>query len=184
AMDARLQAAVHLRFGLPAVLPVAVKKAIKQADKLSAWLEAVRIAGFAEGEADTLFGKPALGVLDGLDIHLRPPAAVRAAFVARHTALIAALEGASEPTTSAQAQGLAQDHHQSRAPCAAAGDTAGARGGATLLRDAAEDITGLIGMDVMGARPSMAQRVKVGEGKHDLAFLIKASPNYPAHGRS
>ena len=32
-MDARLTAAVHLRFGLPAVLPVPVKKAIKAADQ-------------------------------------------------------------------------------------------------------------------------------------------------------
>ena len=44
ALDARLSAAVHLRFGLPAVLPAAVKARIKRADKASAWLEAVRIA--------------------------------------------------------------------------------------------------------------------------------------------
>ena len=90
-LDARLAAAVHLRFGLPAVLPVAVKKAIKQADKISAWLEAVRIAGFTAAEADRLFGKPDLAVVADLDIRLRPPADVRAAFTARHAALMAAL---------------------------------------------------------------------------------------------
>ena len=90
-MDLRLTAAVHLRFGLPAVLPVAVKKAIKLADKVSAWLEAVQIAGFTEGEADKLFGRPDSVVLRGLEIRLRPPAVVRADYIARHIALLLAL---------------------------------------------------------------------------------------------
>ena len=90
-MDARLTAAVHLRFGLPSVLPVAIKKAIKTADRLSAWLEAVQIAGFSEPEADRLFGKPASGALQGMAIRLRPPAEARAAFTARHVALLAAM---------------------------------------------------------------------------------------------
>jgi len=47
-LDLRLTAAVHLRFGLPAQLPGAIKTAIKSADKISAWLEAVQIAGFTE----------------------------------------------------------------------------------------------------------------------------------------
>jgi 5'-deoxynucleotidase YfbR-like HD superfamily hydrolase len=89
-MDARLAAAVHLRFGLPAVLPGAVKKAIKAADKVSAWLEAVQIAGFSASEADRLFGKPAAPLLVGLEIRLRPPAVVRADYVARHQSLLAA----------------------------------------------------------------------------------------------
>jgi 5'-deoxynucleotidase YfbR-like HD superfamily hydrolase len=87
-LDARLTAAVHLRFGLPAVLPVAVKKAIKEADKVSAWLEAVQIAGFTETEADRLFGRPKTEILRGLEIRLRPPAVVRAEFVARHSTLM------------------------------------------------------------------------------------------------
>ncbi|MES2969097.1 MAG: HD family hydrolase [Pseudomonadota bacterium] len=89
-MDLRLTAAVHLRFGLPAVLPVPIKKAIKLADKVSAWLEAVQIAGFTESEADKLFGRPTEAVLRGLEIRLRPPATVRADFVARHQELLAA----------------------------------------------------------------------------------------------
>ncbi len=89
-LDLRLTAAVHLRFGLPAVLPVPVKKAIKVADKVSAWLEAVQIAGFTEAEADRLFGRPDRGMLGGLQIRLRPPAVVRADYVARHDALLAA----------------------------------------------------------------------------------------------
>ncbi|WP_430465762.1 hypothetical protein [Tabrizicola sp.] len=89
-LDLRLTAAVHLRFGLPAALPGAIKTAIKAADKISAWLEAVQIAGFSEGEADKLFGRPQTVVLRGLQIKLEPPAVVRAAFVARHQALLAA----------------------------------------------------------------------------------------------
>lgn len=89
-LDLRLTAAVHLRFGLPASLPVAVKKAIKVADKVSAWLEAVQIAGFTETEADKLFGRPETAVLRGLEIRLRPPAVVREDYVARHSVLLAA----------------------------------------------------------------------------------------------
>ena len=91
-MDLRLTAAVHLRFGLPAALPLAVKKAIKVADKVSAWLEAVQIAGFTEGEADKLFGRPENRVLRGLEIRLRPPALVRADYIARHVVLLAEIE--------------------------------------------------------------------------------------------
>jgi uncharacterized protein len=89
-LDLRLTAAVHLRFGLPAVLPVTIKKAIKAADKVSAWMEAVAIAGFSEAEADKLFGKPDHAVVKGLQIKLRPPAVVRADYVARHEELLAA----------------------------------------------------------------------------------------------
>jgi uncharacterized protein len=88
ALDERLTAAIHLRFGLPAALPVAIKKAIKAADKISAWMEAVKIAGFSGAEADKLFGKPDPQILRGLDIQLRPPVEVRADFVQRHAALL------------------------------------------------------------------------------------------------
>lgn len=88
ALDERLTAAVHLRFGLPAILPAPIKKEIKAADKVSAWLEAVHIAGFSETEADRLFGKPDALMLRGLEIRLRPPAVVRADYVARHRELL------------------------------------------------------------------------------------------------
>ena len=91
ALDARLSAAIHIRFGLPAVLPATVKKRIKAADKLSAWLEATQIAGFTEAEADRFFGKPPAGSLQGLRLHLRPPAEVRLAYQTRHAALLAQL---------------------------------------------------------------------------------------------
>lgn len=89
-LDARLTAAVHLRFGLPAVLPQAVKKSIKAADKVSAWLEAVQIAGFRRDEADRFFGRQDYTLVSALEIRLRPPVEVRADYTARHRELLAA----------------------------------------------------------------------------------------------
>ena len=91
ALDERLTAAIHIRFGLPAALPPPVKKAIKRADKVSAWLEAVRIAGFSEVEADRFFGRQNPDVVAACDIRLRPPREVRADFTARHAELMEAL---------------------------------------------------------------------------------------------
>jgi hypothetical protein len=90
-LDARLAAAIHLRFGLPAEVPAKVKRRIKRADKVSAWLEATQIAGFAEAEADRFFGRPDPALVEGLAIALRPPAEVRAAYTARHAALLDAV---------------------------------------------------------------------------------------------
>jgi 5'-deoxynucleotidase YfbR-like HD superfamily hydrolase len=83
ALDARLTAAVHLRFGVPVTLPVSIKAQIKRADKASAWLEAVRIAGFGETEANKLFGVPKVAGVTGRELHLRPPVEVKAAFLER-----------------------------------------------------------------------------------------------------
>lgn len=94
-LDERLTAAIHRRFGLPAVLPVAIKKQIKQADRISAWLEAVQIAGFSEAEANRLFKPLPDSRLAELRISPRPPAEVRGAMLARHAALLAALDGTS-----------------------------------------------------------------------------------------
>lgn len=91
-LDLRLTAAIHLRFGLPGVLPLPIKKAIKAADKVSAWLEAVRIAGFREVEADKLFGKPAPEIIHRLEIRLRPSAEVRADYVATVARLLSACD--------------------------------------------------------------------------------------------
>lgn len=90
-LDDRLTAAIHLRFGLPAKIPVAVKKKIKKADKVSAWLEATQIAGFTEAEANKLFGKQDQNIVANLKIVLRPPIETRAAFTARHEQLLAQL---------------------------------------------------------------------------------------------
>lgn len=88
ALDDRLMAAIHIRFGLPAQVPAAIKKQIKKADKISAWLEAVQIAGFTTSEADKLFGKPDKTTIAGAEIQLRPPIDVRRDFTARHKQLM------------------------------------------------------------------------------------------------
>ncbi|WP_281990329.1 HD family hydrolase [Sulfitobacter geojensis] len=88
ALDDRLTAAIHLRFGLPSSLPVSVKKQIKKADKISAWMEAVQIAGFSEVESSKFFGKPDPSLMEGLHIVLRPPVETRNAFTARHVSLL------------------------------------------------------------------------------------------------
>ncbi|GHF35458.1 HD family hydrolase [Seohaeicola zhoushanensis] len=91
-LDQRLTAAIHIRFGLPAVLPVQVKKQIKKADQVSAWMEATQLAGFSVAEANKLFGKPDQSLISGLRLHLRPPTEVRAAYTARHAELMATLD--------------------------------------------------------------------------------------------
>ncbi len=88
-LDQRLTAAIHIRFGLPAVLPADLKKAIKAADKISAWMEAVEIAGFSEEEANRFFGRISPETRRGFAIRLRPPADVRAEFVRKHEQLLA-----------------------------------------------------------------------------------------------
>ena len=91
ALDDRLAAAIHIRFGLPAAVPQMVKRQIKKADKISAWMEATRIAGFSEAEANRFFGQPDPTVIEGLELRLRPPIEARNDYLARHAELLAAL---------------------------------------------------------------------------------------------
>ncbi len=91
ALDDRLTAAIHIRFGLPAQIPAATKKQIKAADKISAWLEAVQIAGFTAAEADRFFGKIDPNMAESLQIRLRPPVEVRNDFTAKHYELMGKL---------------------------------------------------------------------------------------------
>ena len=88
ALDERLEAAVHIRFGLPAKIPDTIKKQIKRADRISAWMEATQIAGFTEGEATRFFGRPPADKIADLHIVLRPPLETRHAFTARHADLL------------------------------------------------------------------------------------------------
>lgn len=91
ALDERLEAAIHIRFGLPAKVPATVKRQIKKADRISAWMEATQIAGFSTSEADKFFGTPDPALKTGLSITLRPPVEVRDDFTARHATLIRAM---------------------------------------------------------------------------------------------
>ena len=53
-----LQAATHLRFGLPARNAGELAARIKSADRAAAYFEATALAGFAVAEAQKLFGAP------------------------------------------------------------------------------------------------------------------------------
>lgn len=57
ALDARLQAAIHVRYGLPVPLPDSWSRLIKRADKASAAAEARHVAGWTPQEI-----KQALGI--------------------------------------------------------------------------------------------------------------------------
>lgn len=87
-LDERLEAAIHIRFGLPAKVPQNIKRQIKKADRISAWMEATQIAGFTGAEADRLFGEPDPKLIKDLAIVLRPPIEARADFTTRHAALL------------------------------------------------------------------------------------------------
>ena len=56
AIEARLLAAVHIRFGLSPKAPPEAIALIKDADRGAAYLEATHLAGFAQAEAKRLFG--------------------------------------------------------------------------------------------------------------------------------
>jgi 5'-deoxynucleotidase YfbR-like HD superfamily hydrolase len=56
--EGRLEAAVHMRFGLPAQISPALHGLIKQADRASAYFEATQLAGFGLDEALAFFGAP------------------------------------------------------------------------------------------------------------------------------
>jgi uncharacterized protein len=58
AFEHRLLAAIHRRFDLPVALPTDVANKIKDADRIAAYYEATRLAGFGDSEAEQFFGRP------------------------------------------------------------------------------------------------------------------------------
>jgi uncharacterized protein len=90
AVEKRLLAAIHIRFGLPPVLTSEIVRQIKEADRGSAYLEATELAGFAQAEAKRLFGRdPGLSLATRQD-YLTPWSAAKAEkrFLARFKALL------------------------------------------------------------------------------------------------
>ena len=61
-LELKLQAAIHLRFELPALVPKPLAVLFKKADHLSAYFEATQLAGFEEPVARKLFGAPPAGL--------------------------------------------------------------------------------------------------------------------------
>jgi 5'-deoxynucleotidase YfbR-like HD superfamily hydrolase len=91
AVEKRLLAAIHIRFGLPPVLSAEIERQIKEADKGAAYLEATELAGFAQAEAKRLFGRdPGLPISTRQE-YLTPWTAAKAEkrFLARFKALTA-----------------------------------------------------------------------------------------------
>jgi 5'-nucleotidase len=88
-VERRLLSAIHIRFGLPAVLADEITQRIKNADRGAAYLEATKLAGFREAEAKRLFGRdPGLPV-SVRDDYLTPWSAAKAEkrFLARFNTL-------------------------------------------------------------------------------------------------
>ncbi|OQW60636.1 MAG: hypothetical protein A4S17_10145 [Proteobacteria bacterium HN_bin10] len=86
AFEAKLEAAIHLRFSLPPHPPPAVKGVIKRADIICAYFEAVQLAGFSEAEAKRFFGAPPRGF--SLSLKPQATAQVQEAFLKRFRSLI------------------------------------------------------------------------------------------------
>jgi 5'-deoxynucleotidase YfbR-like HD superfamily hydrolase len=89
AFEHRLEAAIHIRFGLPATTPASIKALIKKADRACAYYEAVQLAGFTVAEAEKFFNRPP----PGHALHIRPEEAPEAQsrYLARYNVLSEAL---------------------------------------------------------------------------------------------
>ena len=100
-VEVKLLAAVHLRFGLKNPSPPGLLKRIKLADRVSAALEAVHLAGFSQMEALKIFGPaPRLSRFDQWLAPMTSEAA-QAGFLARFDALERAMKTGSSPVTEA-----------------------------------------------------------------------------------
>ena len=87
ALDEKLTMAICIRFSIPTTKIKMIKRQIKIADKVAAWLEAIQLAGFSKQEADSLFGYQ-VGV-ESFEDYLSPatPFFVRKKFVNRFNEL-------------------------------------------------------------------------------------------------
>jgi 5'-deoxynucleotidase YfbR-like HD superfamily hydrolase len=88
AVEARLLAAIHIRFGLSAEAPAETIALIKAADRAAAYFEATSLAGFAVPEAQKLFGAPKMA-LRGIERYLKPmrPAEAQGGYLGRFAEL-------------------------------------------------------------------------------------------------
>jgi 5'-deoxynucleotidase YfbR-like HD superfamily hydrolase len=94
-VEQRLEQAVHLRFSLPPTPSKALKARIKRADRISAFFEAVILAGFAEKEAAAFFGRPRGISHDRIGFEPLPATVVQEAFLHRFEAIEACRRSAA-----------------------------------------------------------------------------------------
>lgn len=86
-VEKRLEAAVHLRFGLPPHASRELKDRIKKADTVAAFFEATELAGFSIAEAQKFFGLPRGITRDMFDIIPLPSTEAQERFVERFEAI-------------------------------------------------------------------------------------------------
>ncbi len=82
-VEKRLEAAIHLRFGLPPHASRDLKDRIKKADTVAAYFEATELAGFSMAEANKFFGLPRGITKDMIDIEPAPALAAQSRFMQR-----------------------------------------------------------------------------------------------------
>ncbi len=87
-LEEQLINAIYKRFGIIGPIPQIIKKKIKVADKNSAWLESVSIAGFKKNEANKIFGKPHGKIVGKIQIIPTSPMNAKSLFLRKHTELI------------------------------------------------------------------------------------------------
>ena len=100
-IEAHLQAAIHLRFALPAIIPEKTRVLTKKADTIAAYFEAVELAGFDDGEAARIFGQPnglfpASGQAPRLGLTALPAAKAQLLFLKRFEEIEAARQTGSQ----------------------------------------------------------------------------------------
>ena len=86
-VEKRLEAAVHLRFGLPPHASRDLKDRIKKADTVAAYFEATELAGFSMTEAKKFFGLPRGITKDMIDIEPAPALEAQSRFMERFDAI-------------------------------------------------------------------------------------------------
>ena len=93
ALDEKLTMAICIRFSIPTTKIKIIKRQVKVADKMAAWLEAIQLAGFSRQEADSLFGKQVEA--KGFEDYLSPaaPFFIRKKFVNRFNELYNSSDG-------------------------------------------------------------------------------------------
>ncbi len=82
-LEASLQRAVHVRFGLPPEPPAELQRLIKRCDHAAAYMEATHLAGYTVREADRALKRPQRPTPSDLAPEPSPPQEAKQAFLAR-----------------------------------------------------------------------------------------------------
>ena len=82
-LEARLQDAIHQRFGLPRALPAGIAELVKRSDRAAAYVEGTQLAGYGRAEAARNWGRPRLAMLRDIKLAPLPAAEAETAFQKR-----------------------------------------------------------------------------------------------------